>query len=349
MTLEHCCAERLPLGCLAVRALAAVTLGVVLVLLWALPARAESIVVAVDGNASPAERTSAGAAARSRLEEGGHDVRELDATHAATLVRCVRNEDRSCVVSSVTPLAADRVLVLEVNKDIDRPTEKSLVVTGWLIDGRTGTVVVSDRRFCERCTADSLGAITREFTETLLRDASARGGSTILAISSTPTGARVELDGSAIGVTDLEYGVYPGSHTITIDKPGFRPSVQAIVAEANQRTEVRAVLVPLDTPPPGRRPRFRAWKWTTLAAGVAALAVGTWLVIVDEPGEVDGHLRPRERNSFWPGVAIGAVGAASLGVSIYMFWSDARAGGAGSSASGAAAGQAFIVGIGGTF
>ncbi len=318
-------------------------------LLAEVPAYAETVVVGVGGSATGAEKALALSAARARLEESARDSRELDAARASSLLKCVQGQDAGCVAEGIKALSAENVLVLEVSKDIDRPTEKSLVVTGWLIDGKTAAVVVSDRRFCERCSSESLSEITGEFVGALLKEASARAGSTILVIRSTPSGARVEIDGSAVGVTDLEYGVYPGPHAIRIEKPGFKPSLHDIVAEPNRRTEVTAVLVATKKPPPGRHARFRVWKWATLAAGAAALAAGTWLIIADKPGEVDGHLQPRERNSLWPGVAVAAFGAATLGVSVYMFWSDGRSPGARAPGRSVASGGAFVFALGGSF
>ncbi len=72
-----------------------------------------------------------------------------------------------------------------------------------------------------------------------------------LVIASEPTGARVLVDGAAVGETPLEaVAVAPGRHLVRVEKRGFAPFSKAIEAAMGQAHTITAVLGPAPTPPP---------------------------------------------------------------------------------------------------
>jgi hypothetical protein len=77
-----------------------------------------------------------------------------------------------------------------------------------------------------------------------------------------------------------------------------------------------------DADAPRGRP-FKSLKWIVTAAGVAGVAAGATLYVVDGGDTVDGMTRNEESfNGKTPGLITGAVGLALLGAGAYMFIAD---------------------------
>jgi eukaryotic-like serine/threonine-protein kinase len=78
-----------------------------------------------------------------------------------------------------------------------------------------------------------------------------------IAVTSEPPGARVQLDGRAVGSTPLEpMAIPPGRHRVQVDKAGFSPFSREVVTRLGEGLEVNATLAPvspalsgLPTPP----------------------------------------------------------------------------------------------------
>ena len=72
----------------------------------------------------------------------------------------------------------------------------------------------------------------------------------------------------------------------------------------------------------GGRP-LRAWKWVTLGGGLAAVATGVTLIIIDRPATLDdGSRNPFARNTKPAGIVTTAAGAALTGLGVYFFVRD---------------------------
>jgi hypothetical protein len=73
--------------------------------------------------------------------------------------------------------------------------------------------------------------------------------------------------------------------------------------------------------------RFGGWKWATATVGIAALATGVTLIVIDEPELLpDGKRNTAVRNTRPAGIGVAAAGAALTGLALYMFVHDHRAG-----------------------
>jgi eukaryotic-like serine/threonine-protein kinase len=67
-----------------------------------------------------------------------------------------------------------------------------------------------------------------------------------IAVTSEPPGARVQLDGRAVGSTPLEpMAIPPGRHRVQVDKAGFTPFSREVVTMMGEGLEVNATLAPL--------------------------------------------------------------------------------------------------------
>jgi len=66
----------------------------------------------------------------------------------------------------------------------------------------------------------------------------------------------------------------------------------------------------------------RLWAWVAGGAGVAAVAGGVTLILIDEGPVTDGERNFHYRESLWPGVAMTATGAGLLGTSLWLWLSQ---------------------------
>jgi hypothetical protein len=82
--------------------------------------------------------------------------------------------------------------------------------------------------------------------------APASGGT--LRITTVPSDARVELDGTPVGVTDLTLSdVKPGRHTVKIGKPGFRAVIRELEVAAGDTVNINLTLAAVPPAPVQRR------------------------------------------------------------------------------------------------
>lgn len=69
-----------------------------------------------------------------------------------------------------------------------------------------------------------------------------------LALSSSPEGSEVELNGEVVGATPVVLSDLPaGSHVLVMRREGYAPWSASVHVTANQRTTVKATLVPAPT------------------------------------------------------------------------------------------------------
>lgn len=100
-----------------------------------------------------------------------------------------------------------------------------------------------------------------------LRVLCARTGT--LAVTSSPPGVALSLDGARVGATPFRTGsIRAGDHVLAAEHPGFRALSRAIVVPAGGQLDVTLDLEP------ARRPLVRSpWFWAAVA-GVAILGTG---------------------------------------------------------------------------
>lgn len=97
-----------------------------------------------------------------------------------------------------------------------------------------------------------------------------------LAITSTPRGATVRIDGEVVGVTPLETSVPPGVHRVELSQSGYFPKRTSITAARGVHERVHTTL----DPAPRMNPR-RILGATAIGVGAAALASGIGLLAID--------------------------------------------------------------------
>jgi len=65
-----------------------------------------------------------------------------------------------------------------------------------------------------------------------------------LQVFSSPPGAAVELDGSAVGVTPWSDGIAPGIHSVHLSRAGYAPQTRQVVVTAGQTATLNVSLTP---------------------------------------------------------------------------------------------------------
>src|SRR6185503_1850833 len=208
---------------------------------------------------------------------------------------------------------------------------RDVTLIGYWFD--KGHDAVADRKTCQRCTAQSLRIAADEMMRKLVGS-----GDGHVKLKSNPTGARIVIDGTAIGVTPLDWDLPRGNHTIAMDKRGFVAASRDIVVVAD-RTDV----VELDLQPAARDESgtwLRPVSLGVMIAGAGAIVAGGVLFAIDQD---TGRNEPLYiRNTAPAGVALAGGGVVVGAVGAYLFWF--RAGKASSAPVAAITGDSAYVG-----
>jgi len=151
------------------------------------------------------------------------------------------------------------------------------------------------------------------------------GGDGHVKLKSTPSGAKITIDGQRIGVTPLDWDLPPGKHTIQMDMPGRKSGVRDHVVVSN-KTDLIVMTLPQDSTDEGggKRPQ-----WIPLAIGGAGLVmVGTGIVFLAIDQDPGPHKPPTIRNSGPAGAALvisGGVVAAGATAAYFLCFRSPRA------------------------
>jgi hypothetical protein len=276
------------------------------------PARADGDVgVIVTGEGSMQPQLAAQLA--DWLSRHGHTLvpSPLPSDAITALIDCVVIADRSCARDIVEKRAKSaRMLFAQVDSKSAGSGTRDVTLTAYWFD--KGHDAVAERKICQRCTAQSLRVTADEIMRKLVGS-----GDGQVKLKSNPMGARIVIDGQAIGVTPLDWDLPRGKHTIEMDKPGFIPASREVVVVTDQTEVVSLALAPAVAPE-------RGIAWSRIAplamviAGAGAIAAGGVMVAIDQ------DLGPSEpaviRNTGPAGVALMIGGAVVSGAGAYLLW-----------------------------
>jgi hypothetical protein len=290
-------------------------LGLALAVVIALrsPARADGDVgVIVTGEGSVQPQIAAQIA--DWLSRHGHTLvpSPLPSDAITALIDCVVIADRSCARSIVEKRGkSTRMLFAQIDSKNDAGgSARDVTLTAYWFD--RGHDAVAERKVCQRCTAQSLRTTADEIMRKLVGS-----GDGQVKLKSNPAGARIVVDGHAIGVTPLDWDLPRGTHTIEMDKRGFAPASREIVVVSDQTETLSLELVPAVSPERGT-PWLRIAPVAMVIAGGAAVAAGGVMVAIDQ------DLGPSEpaviRNTGPGGVALMIGGAVVGGAGAYLLW-----------------------------
>jgi hypothetical protein len=206
-----------------------------------------------------------------------------------------------------------------------------IVLTGKAIIPPEHLLVVGER-YCERCAGPELDAAATELAGRLLRELAVRAGRTTIAVSSTPPGAQIILDGDAIGATDATLRTYPGLHSIVLEKPGYALATRSLSVEDGQTVEVVVPLQPAAAsgsggrrpPPPPSTGPSRLPPALVVGGGGALLALGLGLVALDEDVHLTGKQPAHYFDSAPLGMGLAITGTVTAVGGAFWWWRRTR-------------------------
>jgi len=222
---------------------------------------AETGAVVVSGKLEEHDQTLAKTTAEQSLRAAGWalDTRPLSARDTNAITACLHDVAAwPCVSKVVAGRGIRRVAVVGLSRDPTANGVPQVVITERLVLADAELVVLG-QRFCERCTDETLVALTTELTKELLQLAALESGRTVLAVKSTPQGARYSVDGVLSGATDAVINIIPGTHIVSIEHEGFESATRTIQAVEGKTSEVTVTLLrlfeqPKVEPPGDHRP-----------------------------------------------------------------------------------------------
>lgn len=284
---------------------------------------ADTLVLAID-EPDYATWEAALSAARAQAQEMGWEPTD-EGVSARDLAQCLRSGDDACVRQQVAQAPAEVILILSLLHTKDAEGEPRVELQGRLLD-RTGKELIGDQRFCDRCVSlDRLTPLVAELVTAILRERGAQlAPDTFIEIHTSPEQAKVTIDGVVLGPSGTSYAVAPGPHTVGLEKEGFHSATKQVLVAPNETKILRVELLPVVVERPKPPGRYRVWKWASLGAGAAAVALGTTWIIMAKPDIEDGAEQPQSRGGRTPGfVAVGA-GAALLTAGVLMWRADRK-------------------------
>jgi hypothetical protein len=298
-------------------------------------ATSSAVLVTTAGKLTEHDRALAAGAAEARVQGAGWSLtsKPFSAREVETVAACLRDIAAwPCVARVVGGRGIRRVAVVALNRNEAPDGAPQVVIVERLVLAEAELVVLG-QRFCERCTDDTLAALTAELTTELLQRAQLDSGRTVLAVRSMPQGALYSVDGTLSGATDATIDIVPGMHVVTIEKEGFESATRKVEAVEGKTAEVSVTLQHLEpaTPPRVVAPakpavaarRSRALPIAMVATGSASVVGGVIALALNQhpvtkPADQE---QPRGYYDTVPaGIALVVGGVLLGGAGGYLWW-----------------------------
>lgn len=193
----------------------------------------------------------------------------------SSLIRCIENGD--CHEALFRDGQVTYVLSLRVD---DVSTGGSCILHAALLDTRTRDLSASAEEGCVSSDASALSTQIGVLTAKLLQETATRprGG---MAVTSTPDGAKVLVDGRWLGVTPFQQETFAGSRVIEVQYDRYLPHKETVQIEPNQTTTVKALLQ-LAPSAPLARPLWRIITGSLLiGGGILLVGFGASALLTD--------------------------------------------------------------------
>lgn len=227
-------------------------------------------------------------------------------------------EDASCHERAAEQAGVELMVGGTVQK-----TGPDFTVKVYAISSETGEVVAEVDGVCEICGIGELGDVVGSLAARLRPTIDNITQPTTLAVESEPDGAEVWMDGKQVGTTPLKVPVAPGEHEIDVIKQGRRTKHVDVTLRPGVNESFSFRLA--------RSARVPEWvPWTSLGVGVASLASGVALLVIDEDPirrdcnpDVDGRCQYLY-DTVNGGVVLTVVGVALVSTGVGMLVAQAR-------------------------
>ncbi len=156
----------------------------------------------------------------------------------AEILRCIDQGECS------QPLFADGQVSYALSLHIENGTpdaSSSCLLRAEILDTRTRDVSARAESTAAPCSERNLALQVGELTGRLLRATAIRPRGS-LAVTSTPVGAKVRLDGRWLGVTPFQQESFSGQREIEVQQARYLPYNQTILVEPNQAATLSVTL-----------------------------------------------------------------------------------------------------------
>lgn len=283
-------------------------------------------VVAVGGNAEERDRAAVSAGAMAATRQAGWQlpVKPLTKKESTSLLRCLDpGEPWNCIPGSIGSQGIHQALVVSAEKQQAEDGSPVVVLTAKLIVTQPHALAVR-RRLCEHCADDRLTQASSELTEQLLQELAVRMGRTVLEVKSSPSGARIVLDGVPVGATNMTFNTYPGPHVVILEMPGYLTQTIPVDAQEGKTAAVAVTLQPSErVPPPSKitTPNDKPSRLVPIAlfsAGGAALVGSGILIYLGAQSGPDQEVLHTSAKAH--GIELGILGVAAIGAGAYLWW-----------------------------
>jgi hypothetical protein len=249
------------------------------------------------------------------LSQHGHTLvpSPLPPEAITALVDCFALENQGCARDIIDKRARSTSMIYAHVETANNGTRDVTLTAYWFDKGHD---TVAERKTCEHCTDQSLRTIADELMKKLVGGTEAGH----VKLKSTPAGARITIDGKAIGVTPLDWDLMPGKHTIQMDKLGLQTASRAIIVVSNQTDTLTMDLVPAGDDAHGDHRLQRIIPFALVGTGGALLITGGLMIHYNQD---PGHTQPEMIHHTGPagvGLVIGGAVAVVAGVSAYFLW-----------------------------
>lgn len=179
-------------------------------------------------------------------------------------------EDAACYQRAAEQAGVDLMVGGTVQK-----TGPDYSVQVFAVSSDTGEVVAQVDGVCEICGIGELGDVVGSLAARLLPTLQNTTQPTTLTVESEPDGAEVWVDGKQVGTTPLRAPLAPGKHEIDVIKVGRRTKHVEVELRPGVNESFSFRLA--------RSTRVPEWvPWTSVGVGVASLASGIALLVIDE-------------------------------------------------------------------
>ena len=224
----------------------------------------------------------------------------------------------ACVPASIASRGVYQIFVFAVDRNQSDSGAPMVVLTARLIVSAPQALVVR-QRFCEHCADDRLTAASIDLARQLLQDLAVRTGRTILEVASSPTGARITIDGQPIGATNATFNTFPGSHVVVVEKLGYQAATRSVIAEEGKTAAVAVALVPSDGARSQPRSSHRLAGALIGGGALAVVAAGVLLELGARGGPGHPDDKYRYAGATPAGAVIGAAGLAAIATGLYQW------------------------------
>jgi hypothetical protein len=298
----------------SLRSLFALAAAGLVVLALAAPARAgDDVGVVVTGDSWMQPQLIS--QIESWLSQHGHTpVKSPLASEAINAINdCFVMGDQACARGVVEKVvSATSVVYARVDAHSNGSDAPDLTLTAyWFVRGHAA---VGERTTCQRCTDVSL----RTTAEDVLKKLVGGGDLGHVHLKSAPPGATIMIDGTAIGITPLDWDLPPGKHAIQMAKPGHKAGSRDVVVVSNKSELVVLTLAETDDGSGGGSGGgSRALPLGLMIGGGVALAAGAGLIVFSPKADADHHFY----TSTWQaGIGVAAGGAALAAVGAWLWF-----------------------------